>query len=136
MIVTFDLDIFKEKVHHLTTLMSEQDEHLWFGMTYPAFELFLLLHIENSVRDFIIPNYVQIMNNKKIGNQRPCQYYLREATNMNSKTNANIGNLAMDVDIAIKQEKEINQDMSKCLLMLSSNIASIIEKIQEERLPF
>lgn len=136
MIVTFDLDIFKKKVSHLTSLLDEQDDHLWFGLTYPAFELFLLLHIENSVHELIYPNYDKIMNNEKIGNQRPCQYYLREVTNMNSKTNASIGDLATDIEIAIKQEKEINQKLEKCLTCITSNIASIIEKIQKEKLPF
>ena len=55
---------------------------------------------------------------------------------MNSKTNASIGNLATDIEIAIKQEKEINQKLEKCLTCITSNIASIIEKIQKEKLPF
>ncbi|MEG1638451.1 MAG: hypothetical protein RR274_02835, partial [Erysipelotrichaceae bacterium] len=58
-----------------------------------------------------------------------------EVTGMNSKTNSNIGNLAKDVDRAIKQEKLLNQDLNLCLKKITSNIGSIIEEIKKAKLP-
>lgn len=75
MIITFDLDIFKNKVKNLDELLIQQDEHLVFGIAYPSFELFLLLHIDNSLNDIILPNKSIIIANEKIGSQRPCQVF-------------------------------------------------------------
>lgn len=136
MIITFDLDIFKNKVNHLDELLKQQDDHLLFGFTYPSFELFLLLHVDNSLNDIILPNKDIIIKNEKIGAQRPCQVFLREVTGKNSKTNKTIGDLAYHIDIAIHQEKLINQNTNKCLDDITSNIATIIEKIKCEKFPF
>lgn len=136
MIITFDLDIFKNKVRNLDELLKQQDKHLIFGIAYPSFELFLLLHINNSLDDIILPNKSIIIANEKIGSQRPCQVFLREATGKNSKTNDTIGDLAYHIDTAIYQEKLINQKTHKCLEDVTSNIALIIGKIKNEKFPF
>lgn len=136
MIITFDLDIFKNKVDNLDELLNQQDEHLLFGITYPSFELFLLLHVDNSLNDIILPNKNVIIKNEKIGAQRPCQAFLREVTGKNSKTNETIGDLAYHIDVAIQQEKSINQNFNKCLEDVTSNIALIIEQIKSEKFPF
>ena len=51
---------------------------------------------------------------------------------MNAKKNANIGNLAENVMIAIRQEKLINQDIHQLKGKVSSNIGLIIEGIINE----
>ena len=58
---------------------------------------------------------------------------LLEATGMNSKKNSKIGDLAENVAVAIAQEKCINQDIHNVKGLVSSNIASIIEGIIEDR---
>ena len=55
---------------------------------------------------------------------------LLEKTGMNSKHNSGIGNLALKIDIAIEQEKKINQDITDCKGKLTSNIAQIISGIK------
>ena len=135
LIIVFDLDIFKERESDLHKLLEHQSDDLWFGLTNPDFELFLLLHVENAIDEIIMPNKQLIKENKKIGNHRPCYKLLSEQTKINSKKNAAIGNLAHKIDIAIKQEKEINQDLSLCMRDITSNIASLIEKIRNDKLP-
>ena len=49
---------------------------------------------------------------------------------MNAKHNPDIGNLALKIDVAIEQEKKINQDISDCKGKLTSNIAQIISGIK------
>lgn len=136
MIVTFDLDVFKGKENNLNDILVLEDKSLLFGIAYPDFELFLLLHIENSIKDVIFPYEKLILENKKIGKMRPCQKLLSESTGINSKKNEHIGDLVKNVDIAIKQEKMLNQDSDHYLTKLTSNIASIIEKIRNEKFPF
>ena len=57
---------------------------------------------------------------------------LLEVTRMNAKKNANIGNLAENIMIAIRQEKLINQDIHQLKGKVSSNIGLIIEGIINE----
>lgn len=136
MIITFDLDIFKNKVNNLDELFKQQDEHLMFGVAYPSFELFLLLHVDNSLNDIIIPNKELIMANEKIGSQRPCQVFLRNVTGKNSKRNETIGELAYHIDVSIEQEKNINQKIEGCFENVTSNIALLLGKIKGEQFPF
>ena len=132
--VIFDLDIFNAKVKDIDELFKEEDDHLIFGFTNPEFELFLLLHIKNSYNQIIKPNEEIILNNQKIGNKRPCEYYLWQQTNMNSKKNPLIGDLSKELLMAIEQEKYLNQDKEMCLEKISSNIGQILEKIiRDER---
>ena len=133
-IVIFDLDIFNAKVKDIDEIFKEEDDHLIFGFTNPEFELFLLLHIKDSYNQVIKPNEEIILNNQRIGNKRPCEYYLWQQTNMNSKKNPLIGDLSKELLMAIEQEKYLNQDKEMCLEKISSNIGQILEKIiRDER---
>lgn len=136
MLVTFDLDVFRDRDFALRDLLNEQDDNLIFGLANPDFELFLLLHIEDSFNNIISPNKELILKNVKEGKQRPCQRLLNKEIGLNPKKNEGIGRLASNVDIAIKQEKYLNQNPDYFLTKLSSNIATIIEKMKEEKSPF
>ena len=63
-----------------------------------AFELFLLLHYENSYEDDIEPNAEQIIQN----------------------------------EIAIEQEKKINEDIHQCKGQITCNIGQIIDDIRND----
>jgi conjugal transfer/entry exclusion protein len=58
---------------------------------------------------------------------------LLEITGMNAKKNSDIGNLAENVALAIKQEKLINQDIHQIKGKVSSNVGKIIEAIINEK---
>ncbi len=57
---------------------------------------------------------------------------LREATNMNSKKNSDIGSLAESVRTAIRQEQYINEDIHDCKGKLTCNIGKIIQMIMDD----
>lgn len=44
-----------------------------------------------------------------------------------------IGELAKKIDIAIEQEKKINEDIHKCKGQVTCNIGKIIEQIKNDR---
>ena len=69
MIVVFDGDIFEEKVLDYDELVAEGEKKNILAVSNPAFELFLLLHYENSYEDDIEPNAEQIIQNEKDGHQ-------------------------------------------------------------------
>jgi len=51
---------------------------------------------------------------------------------VNPKKNSAIGELAKNVDIAIAQEKKINEDIHKCKGKVTCNIGEIIGKIKND----
>lgn len=129
MIVVFDGDIFEEKVKGYVELIEKIEESDIAAVTNPNFELFLLLHIEDSYKNHIKGHEDEFLFK---GYHRAYDL-LHDLTGMNSKKNPKIGDLAQNVKYAIKQEKSINQDVHNCKGVLTSNVGLIIESIINER---
>jgi len=88
----------------------------------------LLLHKEGSYEDYIKgreEDFLKMFD----GKYSYAKDVLLNITGMNSKKNPQIGDLAKDIMIAIKQEKYINQDIHNIKGRISSNIGLIIEGI-------
>lgn len=111
MIIVFDGDIFEEKVLDYEEVIAEGEKNNILAVSNPAFELFLLLHYENSYEDDIEPNAEQIIQNEKDGHQTFIYKLLLARTGINPKKNSAIGELAKNIEIAIEQEKKINEDI-------------------------
>ena len=134
MIVVFDTDIFNDKVSDFDSVVAFGEQKNILAVTNPAFELFLLLHFDGSYETDILPNAEAILKNDKVGgHQRYIYTLLHSRTKMNSKTNRRIGELANNIDIAIEQEKKLNQDVHSALSSITCNIGSIIQMIREDR---
>ena len=134
MIIIFDADIFSAKVTGYEDVVSLGEQYGdILGITNPNFELYLLLHFHESYEDDILPNAESLIRNEKVGNMRLSYLLLQNRTGINSKTNKSIGELAEKVEIAIKQEKRLNQDVHRCLGQLTSCIGSIIEMIRSDK---
>jgi hypothetical protein len=131
MIIVFDGDIFEEKVQGYDELIASIEEHDIAAVSNPGFELYLLLHIEGSFEKYIRGHEADFLT--MVDSKYEYAYKaLLDATGMNAKRNANIGNLADHVMIAIEQERLINQDIHELKGKVSSNIGLIIEKIINE----
>ena len=113
MIVVFDGDIFEEKVLDYDELVAEGEKNNILAVSNPAFELFLLLHYENSYETFIYK-------------------LLLARTGINPKKNSAIGELAKNIEIAIEQEKKINEDIHQCKGQITCNIGRIIDDIRND----
>ena len=133
MIVVFDGDFFEEKVLDYDELIAEGEKSNILAVSNPAFELFLLLHFENSYEQEILPNQDKIIANQKEGNQTFIYKLLLSKTGVNSKKNPQIGELAEKVDIAIRQEKKMNEDIHDCKGKITCNIGKIIESIRMDK---
>lgn len=132
MIIIFDADIFEEKVDNYEKVLAEGEDSNILGVTNPSFELFLLLHVADSYEAVIKPNLDAIIKNEKLGNQRFIYSLLLENTGINSKKNPEIGALAENIDVAIRQEKNLNQNIHDCQGKVTSNIGQIIEMIRAD----
>lgn len=137
MIVIFDADIFETQQNNYNEILQLEKEYNIFGVTNPSFELFLLLHYENSVDDLIIPDAVNIINNDWVGINKNKRRYIedifRKKSQMRPKKDQGISELANDVFIAIEQEKILNNDISSCKGIITSNIGSIIQSIIDDQ---
>lgn len=131
MIIVFDGDIFEEKVQGYDELIASIEEHDIAAVSNPGFELFLLLHIDGSFEKYIQGHEADFLTMVN-GKYAYAYNALLDATGMNAKKNANIGNLAENVMIAVQQERLINQDIHQLKGKVSSNIGLIIEGIINE----
>jgi hypothetical protein len=131
MIIVFDGDIFEEKVQGYDELIASIEEYDIAAVSNPGFELYLLLHIEGSFEKYIRGHGADFLTMAD-GKYAYAYKALLDATGMNAKKNADIGNLAEHVMIAIEQERLINQDIHQLKGKVSSNIGLIIEKIINE----
>lgn len=136
MIVVFDADIFESKVANYNEILkiAEQSDDIP-AVTNPAFELFLLLHFPNAYRELIAPHLDDILKNEKDGNQTYVYKLLREKSGMNSKKNRRIGEPAKQIDVAIEQERNLNQDVYSAQGRVTSNVAKVICEIRNSAVP-
>ena len=98
---------------------------------HPLIDIRLLEKTEGD-RDDIEPNAEQIIQNEKDGHQTFIYKLLLARTGINPKKNSAIGELAEKVEIAIEQEKKINEDIHQCKGQITCNIGWIIDEIRKD----
>ena len=84
------------------------------------------------MKNVILPNKDAILANKKTGKKRYIASLFTEISGMNSKENPAVGNLAENVEFAIAQEAEINQNVASAIGNLTSNIGMVIQDIKND----
>lgn len=129
MIIVFDGDVFEEKVQGYDELIKDIEKEDIAAVSNPAFELFLILHIDGSYLKFIKDHESEYLKKDEKGKYSYSSKVLLQLTGMNSKTNRKIGELASNILVAIEQEKLINQDIHHLKGKVSCNIGKIIEEI-------
>ena len=133
-IIVFDYDIFQGYENSkFNELFKGKDEYIK-AISNPKFELFLLLHFENTYEDKIKNNEQKILSRDKVEGQKR---YIDIALipyidGINPKKNIDIGKVAAKINIAIEQEKLINQDITKCENNVTCNIGQVIEMIKAD----
>lgn len=133
MIIVFDADIYKNKSESYKSILKLAGENDILAVTNPSFELFLLLHYANSACDIILPEKEQILENKKEGKRRYIAKRFTDISGMNPKENAAIGELVKHIDMAIEQEKLLNEDITNAIGFVTCNIGKIVEDIRKDR---
>lgn len=132
MVVVFDADIFEKQQSNYDEILKMGNKKNILGVTNPSFELFLLLHYKNSVEEIINPNKDNIIKNDWIGSKDKVRYIedlFRKKSGLRPKKDEDIGKLALDVRIAIEEEKKINTDITNCKGRVTSNIGSILQSM-------
>lgn len=133
-IVVFDADIFEYRESDYGDIIEKaQGNGFLVGVTNPCFEIFLLLHFQDAYKNYIEPYLEELLKKENLGNHGLAYKLLHQQTNINSKTNEDIGNLAEYVKIAIEEEKFLNQDSHCCKGNVTSNIGVIIYNIMNDK---
>lgn len=113
--------------------MDDRKENI-FAVTNPSFELFLLLHYDDAYNKYIKCKKKEIFENKKVTKKRKfIDKYFSSVSEMNPKKNMKIGDLAEKVRNAIKEEKNLNQNIDLALNEITSNVGKIIQEIIDDR---
>lgn len=138
MIIVFDADVFETQLNDYDEVRSLGEQNNILGVTNPSFELFLLLHYDDSVDEIILPNSENIIKNDWVGTtknnrKRHIAHIFQQKSGLKSKENSAVGELAHKVHIAIAQEKKLNNNIQSCKGVLTSNIGCIIQAIIDDQ---
>ena len=74
-----------------------------------------------------ITNYEEVIERLK---PKLADYLVEKG--INPKKNSAIGELAKNIEIAIEQEKKINEDIHQCKGQITCNIGRIIDEIRKD----
>ncbi|MGN1404709.1 MAG: RloB family protein [Erysipelotrichaceae bacterium] len=132
MVIVFDADIYQKNEDGYRHILKMTEDNDILAISNPSFELFLLLHYTDTVKNIILPEKERILKNDKTGSKRYISKLFTDVSGMNAKKNQKIGELVLNVDTAIKQEKMLNEDIEKVPSHLSCNVGRIIADIRRE----
>ncbi|MEJ6949384.1 RloB family protein [Natronospora cellulosivora (SeqCode)] len=131
-VIIFDRDSYRSSKKYLDFVKSAEKENI-LGVTNPCFELWLLLHRDNIIEDYINIYKQDILENKRKSNKHTfISKLFSDLFGMNSKSNLNFEELKDFVNIAIINEKKLEQCTEKMKNVIGSNIGLIIEEMKQD----
>lgn len=129
--IVFDTDIYAHKEDEYVDLLKSFDETgIQPYVTFPSFELFLLLHLNDGYEKWVLPNEREIIDNHKEKGRRYVERLFSIASGMNSKTNKRVGELEKHHERACEKEVLLNQETESAVGRLTSNIGLLIQKLK------
>lgn len=127
-IIVFDADIYKGKDREYQDILKLiRDNGFIPAVSYPSFELFLLLHKDNSYEEIIKSNIAEILENKNVSKDKKFLYKLCNDTyGFDVKSKGKVKEIAGNFDIALIQENMVNENIDNCIGCLSCNVAYVL----------
>ena len=102
-------------------------------MTSPCFELWLILHYEDALEKYVVPNKDKLFDNEKVSRAHSFASNLfSEISGTNPKSGSFFNKLMGSIDIAIEQEKALEQGILKMATEIGSNVGVLIEQMRED----
>lgn len=134
--IVFDRDSFKtnfnQELDYLSFIEDAKAKDVNLIITSPCFEIWILLHKENSYEEFIKPNKSQIFENKRLS---PSYTYVSKlVTNIfgfNPKSNIPYS-LLEKLDVAIQESKNITKQISKMAYEIGENVSVFIMNLLKD----
>lgn len=128
-VVIFDADIFRNDQNGLNQMISSFNGIATVAITNPSFELFLLLHKKNAYQEIVLPNARQMFKNELFeGRRRFVDKLVSETFGINPKK-SRVGRLSEMFEVAVKEERNLNQSLELAADQLTSNVGLVLNGI-------
>lgn len=128
-VVFFDADIYKGNEEGYLQVLGRFEGVADVAVTYPSFELFLLLHLDSAYEEIVAPNEAEIVANGYVNRRRFVEVLASEKLGMNVKRNSAVGDLCERFGVAASAEPLLNQDPAKAVGRLTSNVAERVLEV-------
>lgn len=129
-VVFFDADVYKGDSERYASDLGMFSGVAEVAVTNPSFELYLLLHLDDALEEYVLPNEEEILGNGYVGGKRRyVEKLASDALGFNVKHNEKVGELARRFGVAVMNERALNQDPSQSIGRLTSNVGARIMEI-------
>lgn len=131
-VIVFDCDSYEKPELYVEFIEKVSADNI-LTVTSPCFELWLILHYENAVENYFMPNKDRLFVNEKVSRAHSFASNLFfEISGTNPKSGLFFNKLKGGIDLAIEQEKALEQDILKMATEIGSNVGILIEQMREE----
>lgn len=128
-VVFFDADVYKGDSGLYMSDLDMFSGVAEVAVTNPSFELYLLLHLDDALEKYVLPNEEEILGNGYVGRRRYVEKLASDVLGFNVKRNEKVGELARRFGIAAMNERTLNQDPSQSIGRLTSNVGARIMEV-------
>ncbi len=131
-VIVFDRDSYEKTEDYIEFVEKVSDDNI-LTVTSPCFGLWLILHYEDAIEMYIASNKESIFENEKVSSSHSFMSRLfSEISGINPKSGSFFNKLKGDIDLAIEQEKALEQDILSMATEISSNVGVLIEQMRED----
>ncbi len=128
-VVFFDADVYKGDSELYVSDLDMFSGVAEVAVTNPSSELYLLLHLDDALERYILPNEGEILGNGYVGRRRYVEKLASDVLGFNVKRNEKVGELARRFGFAVMNERALNQDPSQSIGRLTSNVGARIMEV-------
>jgi len=131
-VIVFDRDSYEKTEEYIEFIEKAIGDNI-LTVTSPCFELWLILHYEAAVGKYVVPNKDRLFDNEKVSSSHTFASRLfSEISGSNPKAGSFFNKLKGGIDLAIEQEKSLEQDILRMATEIGSNVGFLIERMRED----
>jgi len=131
-VIVFDRDSYERTEEYVEFIEKASADNI-LTVTSPCFELWLILHYEDAVGKYVVPNKDRLFENEKVSSSHTFASRLfSEISGSNPKSGSLFNKLKGGIEHAIEQEKALEQDILRMETKVGSNVGVLIEQMRED----
>lgn len=131
-VIVFDMDSYEKPEDYVEFVEKVSADNI-LTVTSPCFELWMILHYEDAVEKHVAPNKDKLFDNEKVSRAHSFASNLfSEVSGTNPKSGSFFNKLKGGIDLAIEQEKALEQDILKMVTEIGSNVGILIEQMRDD----
>lgn len=131
-VIVFDRDSYEKPEDYFEFIEKASVDNI-LTVTSPCFELWLILHYEDAVEKYVALNKDKLFDNEKVSRAHSFASNLfSEISGVNPKSGSFFNKLKGGIDLAIEQERALEQDILRMTTEIGSNVGVLIEQMRED----